>query len=59
MWRILSGWFDYIRRESVQYSVVYHFEKIIRVMICEMVEDSITWLNKIPRKYGISEHLSP
>ena len=28
-------------------------------MACEMVEDSVTWMNNIPPKGGILENISP
>ena len=35
------------------------FQKIPISMECEIVEESITWLNNIPSRCGISEHFSP
>ena len=35
------------------------FRKIYRVMVCDMMEVSIIWLNNISPKGVISEHISP
>ena len=51
-----------IERMIQLYKEIIHrlpFQKIPRVMVCEMGEDAITWMNNIPPKCGISEHISP
>ena len=35
------------------------FGKVTRVVIYDIMEDAITWMNNITPKFGIREHLIP